>query len=474
LGPTSRSKDSYRLRVADGTTESVVAADEPRLERGMGVMQAVASNMLVMIGVGPFLTLPLMVQAMGGPHIIHAWLLGAVLALCDGLVYAQLGAALPGTGGPYVYLREAFKPWGLGRPLAFLFIFQLTMTAPLTIASGAVGFADYLGFFLPNMTSLQHDLVAAALCVVMTALLYRNIESVGRLSLVMLAVVMLTIAWVLVSGLFHFSLKQAFDFPPRAFTVDRDLVTRAGAASVLAMYNYGGYNNVCNIGGELRDPNRTIPRTILASVLAVVAIYLLLTTVVLGTIPWQELQESRTLASIFVARTIRDPATSRLASIVMNGLILFVTASSLYGLILGYSRVPYAAAKDGQFFSVFGRVHPQKHFPNVSLIVIGAASIPFCFLSLGRLVTWGVLVQTLMQSVWLCAGVITLSTHRKDIRKPFRMWLFPLPALVALVMWLYIFSSAKGDGILFTFVFLAVGTAAYFAFSRRRAAASEQ
>lgn len=433
----------------------------------MGVLQATASNMLVMIGVGPFLTLPFMVKAMNGPHILYAWILGAVLALCDGLVYAQLGAALPGTGGAYVYLREAFRPFGLGRPLSFLFIFQLTLTAPLSIAGGAVGFADYLGFFLPEMSSLQHDWVAGALCIVMVALLYRNIESVGRLSIAMLVVVMLTLAWVIVAGLFEFSPKQAFDFPEHAYRLDGDLVSRTGAAALLAMFNYGGYNNVCNIGGELRRPHETIPRAIIGSVLAVVAIYLLLSTVMLGTIPWQELQESRTLASLFVARTVADPRWASVASAVMNGLILFVTASSLYGIILGYSRIPYAAAKDGQFFSVFARVHPKKHFPHVSLVLIGVASIPFCFLSLGRLVEWLILVQTLMQSIWLCAGVILLSTHRKDIPTPFRMWLFPLPAVIALVMWLYVFVTAQVSGILFTFGFLTAGTLAYWAFARR-------
>jgi amino acid transporter len=98
---------------------------DPHLERDVGVLQATSTNILSMVGVGPFLTIPVMVSAMGGPHILYAWLLGAALALCDGLVYAQFGAALPGSGGPYVYLKEAYKPFGLGRALAFVFIFQV-------------------------------------------------------------------------------------------------------------------------------------------------------------------------------------------------------------------------------------------------------------------------------------------------------------------------------------------------------------
>src|SRR5215470_10213827 len=133
--------------------------------------QAIAANVLVMIGVGPFLTIPFMLTAMGGPHILYAWLAGALLASCDGLVYAQLGAALPGSGGPYVYLREAYKPFGLGPLMGFLFLFQVLLVAPLSIAGGAVGFADYLRFSWTTMSGLAHDLVAATVAATMTALL---------------------------------------------------------------------------------------------------------------------------------------------------------------------------------------------------------------------------------------------------------------------------------------------------------------
>jgi amino acid transporter len=166
-----------------------------------------------MVGVGPFLTIPFMITAMGGPQIIYAWVAGAILALCDGLVYAHLGAALPGSGGPYLYLREAYKPFGVGRLMAFAFIFQTILVAPLSIAGGAVGFSDYLGFFWESMTPIQHNLIAAIVCVVLTALLYRNIESIGRLAVLMLVVVLFTVGWVIVAGLFTFSLKQAFTFP---------------------------------------------------------------------------------------------------------------------------------------------------------------------------------------------------------------------------------------------------------------------
>lgn len=442
-------------------------AEGASLERGMGLLQATATNMLGMIGVGPFLTLPFMITAMGGPHILYPWLAGAVLALCDGLVYAQFGAALPGSGGPYVYLREAYKPFGLGRLLSFMFIFQVIVIGPLGIASGAVGFADYLGFYWRTMGPLEHNLIAATVCVVVTAMLYRNIEAIGRLSVVLLGVVLLTVGWVIVAGLFRFSPAQAFAFPPEAFVFDRDLLAKIGAASILAMYNYGGYNQVCNIGEEIRDPRKTMPRAIVLSIVLVVLIYVVMTIVILGMIPWQEAQQTRTIASVFIQRTFSDPAQGRIAGVIMNALILFVTASSLYAFILGYSRIPFAAARDGQFFKVFAKVHPTKHFPHVSLLTIGALAIPFCFLTLGQILNWLILVQILQQFIWQCAGVILLRRYRKDIPQPFTMWLYPVPALVSLALWLYIFFTGPVAGMLFSVGFLLVSVAAYYLFVGR-------
>lgn len=445
---------------------TVLTAD-PRLDRGMGLLQATATNMLGMIGVGPFLTIPFMITAMGGPHILYAWLAGAVLALCDGLVYAQLGAALPGSGGPYVYLREAYKPFRLGRLMAFVFIFQTVVIGPLGIASGAVGFADYLRFYWTTMGPLAHNLMAAGLCVAITAMLYRNIEAIGRLAVALLAVVLLTVGWVIVAGLFRFSPSQAFDFPPEAYRFDGTLLRNIGLASILAMYNYGGYNQVCNIGGEIREPEKTIPRAIVLSILTVVLLYILMTIVILGTMPWQEAEQTRTIASVFIQQTFADPGQGRIAGLVMTGLILFVTASALYASILGYSRIPYAAARDGQFFRAFARVHPTKHFPYVSLITMGALAIPFCFLSLGQILNWLILVQILAQFIWQCAGVILLRRYRKDIPQPFTMWLYPVPAFVSLGLWLYIFFTGPAAGMLFAAGFLLVSIAAYYLFVRR-------
>ncbi|MBZ5558686.1 MAG: amino acid permease [Acidobacteriia bacterium] len=438
----------------------------PHLDRGMGLLAATATNVIAMVGVGPFLVIPLMLTTMNGPHIIYAWIVGAVLAICDGLVYAQLGAALPGSGGPYLYMREAYQPFGLGRLMAFVYICQIILVAPLSVAGGAVGFSDYLQFYWTTMTPLEHKGIAAAVCIGMTLLLYRDIASVGRLAVVMMVVVLVTAGWVIAAGLGGSSVRLAFTFPPEAFRFDRDLLVKIGATSVLAMYSYGGYNQVCSIGEEIKTPERTVPRSILLSILAVALIYIVMSSAIVGLVPWREAAGTHTIASIFIERTFTDPATGHVAAIAMTALILFVAAASLYSLILGYSRVPFAAARDGDFFKLFARVHPTKHFPHVALLTIGAVSLPFCLFSLGQLVNWLMQVQILTIFVWQCAGVLLLHRFRRDLYQPFTMWLYPLPALVALVMWVYVYATGPTAGITFSIGFFLTSLLLYFMFAR--------
>ena len=436
----------------------------------MGLGGATATNIIGMVGIGPFLTIPLMLTAMGGPHILWAWVVGAVLSLADGLVYAQLGAALPGSGGPYLYLREAFRPFGLGRPLAFLFLFHILLVAPLSLAGGAVGFADYLGFYLPEMGKAAHDLAAAGVCLLILFLLYRNIASVERLSKAMLALVLATTGWVIAAGLVH-GLRLPALFPEGGS--DLSFWPALGAASVIAMYSFGGYNQVCNIAGEVRDPVRTVPRSILLSIGVVAALYIAMTAAMLSAVPWEEAARSTTLASTFIARTVEDPGLAGLAGSVITALILFVAIASVFAFALGYSRMPYAAARDGQFFAVFGRVHPTRGFPHVSLVWLILASLPFCFFSLGQLVNWLMQVQILLRFTWQCIAVLLLARYRKDLPQPFRMWLYPFPALLSLALWIALFFTGPPTGAWFSLAFLAVGILAYLAFRRTRHSAPE-
>jgi len=168
----------------------------PSLVRGIGLFGATSSNMLNMIGVGPFLTIPLIIASMNGPQAMLGWVLGAAIAICDGLVWAELGAAMPDTGGPYRYLFEAFGPHSFGRLLRYLFLWQTVAVAPLSIASGAVGFSQYVKYLWQSVTPTEQKLIAMAVCLIAMALLYRGVESVSKLSVLLWLVVLGTIAWI--------------------------------------------------------------------------------------------------------------------------------------------------------------------------------------------------------------------------------------------------------------------------------------
>lgn len=393
--------------------------------------------MLEMIGIGPFLTIPLMIASMNGPQAMVGWLLGAVVAICDGLVWAELGAAMPEAGGPYRYLREAYEPLGLGRLMSFLFLWQCVASAPLSVASGAVGFAQYARYLWPGLSSVQGKLLAIGVCILATVLLYRDIHKVGRLSVAMWAVVLATAGWVTVSGLLHFDPRQAFRFPPHAFDLNPGFFMGLGGATLIAMYDYGGYNNVCFFAGEVKDPGRVVPRAVLLSILGVAALYLVMNVTILGVIPWEQAIPDKAIVSTFIARLHGAGAAQ-----VMTVLILFTAFASIFALMLGYSRLPYAAAVQGDFFRPFARLHATKNFPYFSVLFIGGTASLACLMELEALVKALIVIQVLIQSLALVVAVTLIRRMRPEIDRPFRMWLYPLPSIVAFAGWFYIFVTS--------------------------------
>jgi amino acid transporter len=438
-------------------------AGKESLVRGMGLLGAVSANMLNMIGVGPFITIPLIISTMGGPQAMLGWFLGALIAMCDGLVWAELGAAMPGSGGSYRYLLEAYGCNGLGRLMSFLFLWQTVFIAPLSAASGAVGFADYAAFLIPSVTPLQVKMLAASACLLATVLLYRNIRDVGRLSVALWVVVIATLTGVVVAGLTHFHAKLAFDFPSGAFHPSKQFFAGLGGATLIAMYDYGGYFNVCLFGGEVKNPTRTIPRSIILSIVVVGALYLALSISVIGVVPYREAMHSTAIISDFIQR-IYGVGVARGVTL----LIMWTAFSSIFAVLLGFTRVPYAAAVDGQFFAAFARVHPRKHFPSFSVATMGIAAALCCCLSLKELISAILVTQIVVQFVAQCVAVFLIRRCRKQIQLPFRMWLYPIPAVLALLGWIAILATSGWRYIVLGFSVFALGTAAYFWRAHRR------
>ncbi|HZQ53943.1 MAG TPA: amino acid permease [Bryobacteraceae bacterium] len=434
----------------------LASAESPHLVRGMSMIGATSANMLEMIGVGPFITIPILLSKTNGPQAILGWALGAIVALCDGMVWAELGAAMPGTGGPYRYLSEAYGPNRIGRLMSFLFIWETICLAPLSIGSGAVGFAQYAKFLIQPVPIWQEKLTAMAICLLITTLLYRDIQTVGKLSIAMWVIVLGTVGWIAIAGILNFDPHRAFQIPPGALRPSHSLFIGLGGATLIAMYDYGGYNNVCFFAGEVRDPARTVPRSIIISVLCVAVLYLTMNITIIGVVPWQEAVHSTSIVSDFIRRLYGLRAAQ-----VVTVLVLWTTFASVFAVLLGYSRVPYAAACDGRFFAPFARLHPKRKFPSFSVLFIGITSACACLLNLDVLINALIVIQILIQFMAQVFAVTLIRRNRPDIKRPFQMPLYPATSIIAFLGWFYILIASGWAYIAAGLGLLAIGIVAY-------------
>jgi len=466
--------------MADETTERP-------LIRGMGLGTSVLMNMLDMFGVGPFITIPLIIGAMGGPQAMLGWILGAVFAMCDGLVISELGAAMPNAGGSYYFLKEIYGPNKLGRLLSFLFIWQVTFSAPLSIASGCIGLSHYASYFYAPLThdiAVRHlqvtlpfigvlqakamfsmaTLLAIGTVCLAVFLLYRRITDIAWFSKLLAIGVFGSLGWIIFTGITHFNPAMAFSFPKGAFHLDESFFTGLGAAMLVSTYDYWGYYNICYLSEEVKEPEKNVPRAVMISIVLVAIIYITMNISVLGVVPWQEMMSSaHSDTRFYVISVMMQRVYGHWAGYLITGLIIWTAFASVFSLLLGYSRVPYAAAIDNNYFKVFGKLHPKYRFPYVSLLTLGAVSIAFCFLSLADVIAALVVIRIILQFLLQTVGVIVLRIRRPDMPRPFRMWLYPLPALMATVGFVYILFSRPyfGKEIRYATVLLVLGLIIY-------------
>ncbi|HYL63366.1 MAG TPA: APC family permease [Candidatus Methylomirabilis sp.] len=418
------------------TPKSPDKPSEPptELERGLGLKEAVALNMIEIVGIGPFVVTALVIKAMGGPQAILAWVAGALLALLDAFVWSELGAAMPKAGGTYVFLREAYGPGRWGTFMSFLFVWQTLIQAPLSVASAAIGFSDYAKYLHP-LSTLESKALSGGLVVFLVILLYRRITTIGKISVLLWAGVVGTLLWLIWGGARHFDAHLAFDFPAGAFRLSWVWFAGLGSAMVNTIYSYLGYYNVCHLGGEIRNPEKNIPRGIFLSVLGIAVLYLALQTSILGVVPWREAQNSPFIVSVFVER-LYGVGAARFAT----AMVLWIAVASVFSVLLGYSRVPYAAALDGNFFPVFAKLHPKKHFPYVSLLFLGGVAFAFSLAFKLKTVIAGILAMRLIvQFIGQAVGVVLLRKRWGAGRLPFKMWLYPVPVILTVIGWAWLF-----------------------------------
>ncbi|GGB15397.1 APC family permease [Puia dinghuensis] len=425
------------------------------MKREISLLQATSINMIDMVGIGPFVMFSLVIRLVGSNLFLWAWVFGAVTALIDGMIWSELGAAYPLAGGSYNFLKEAYGKKG-GPLMSFLFVWQTCLQSALVVASAAIGFSQYFNYLIP-LTYWEEKALSGLLVIVITALLYRNIRTIGKMAVFLWAGVIIILLWIIISGFTHHRVAYS-PLPEKGGAMfNWSFMLLLGHASVKTIYSFLGYYNVCHLGGEIRDPGKNIPRSIFISIVCIGVLYLAMNFSVVGVIPWQEAMHSKFAISLFMEK-MYGTRTAQVATM----LVLWIAFASLFAVVLGYSRVPYAAAADGNFFPWFARLHPRKDFPYVSLLFVGGLGFVCSLLlrledAINAILAMRILVQFVAQAI----GVVLLRRRKGTEGLPFRMWLYPLPVILSISIWLFVWFST-GLAALLGLLLMGFGTVVFF------------
>lgn len=439
----------------------MTSSAQPKLERRLGLFQSTVINMIDMVGIGPFVVLSIVIQLMGGPWFLYAWLAGAILSIIDAMIWSELGAAFPLAGGSFNFLRASYGEKSWGKLFSFLYVWQTMLQAPLVVASGAIGFAHYFGYLVP-LNDITSRIVSGSIVILLTLLLYRKIETIGKISILLWSGVIFTMLWIIYGGISNGHFTEPLKHINDGFTLNAAFAAALGAASVKTIYSYLGYYNVCHLGGEIKNPSRNIPLSMILSVLGIAALYISMNMSVVSVIPWHEAAKSE-----FVVSTYFETLYGHNAAIVATVLILWVAFASLFAVMLGYSRVPYAAAKEGEFFEVFAKVHPTRHFPHVALLGLGITAFAFSLLfKLSQVITAILAMRIVIQFIGQAVGLIILRKKKQTIL-PFKMPLFPIPVILGILIWGFIFISTGKEFMLSGAIVIISGVIVYLIKSKR-------
>jgi amino acid transporter len=432
------------------------------LTRRLGLFQSTVLNMIDMVGIGPFVTISIVISIMSGPWFLYAWVAGALLSMIDAMIWSELGAAYPLAGGSYNFLKEAYGRNGMGKMMSFLYIWQTIIQAPLVAASAAIGFSQYLGY-LVELQKWEQKAVSVAVIVFVTFLLYRRIDNIGKIGVLLWMGVVLTMAWIIFGGIAHGNIWQPVTKINEGCNLSSLFFVALGQDSVKTIYSYLGYYNVCHLGSEIKNPGQNIPRSMFISVAGIAVLYLAINISVTSVIPWQEIKHSQDSGqNNFIVSIFIEKLYGKNAATVATIMILWIALASLFAVMLGYSRVPYAAAADGSFFKIFARLHPTKNFPYISLLILAACGLIFSLLFKMRQIIDGILaMRIIVQFIGQGVGVMLLRKRNGTDHLPYKMPLYPAPVILAIIIWILIFLSTGWNIILYFFAVLTSGVVVY-------------
>ena len=350
--------------------------------------------------------------------------------------------------------------------MPFLFVWSAVLFIPLIMSTGIIGLVQYLGYLIPGVTDASGNtalgkVIGVGITLVIMAALFRKIGQIGKLTTVLFVVMLVAVLSTIIAAFSHFSAEQAFAFTPGAFGSHGTFWAGLGAGLIIAVYDYLGYNTTAYLGGEMRDPGRTIPRSIVFAILGIMSLYFLLQIGVLGSIPLDELKTATSVAS-----SVLEQAWGSTAAQIITGLIVVAAIGSVFAGLLGGSRVPYEAARDKVFLPMFGHLHPKLHLPTAGVLAMGVITIIGSLFTLTTIINAAVATLLLIQSLAQVAAIIVLRRRQPNLVRPYRQWLYPVPTIIAGVGWVYIYLSATWLSIGLSLGWIAIGCIAFLAYAK--------
>lgn len=434
----------------------------PVLRRDLGLRHATVLNMIDMVGIGPFTALPIILIAFPGKFSLIPWCIGAIISLLDGFIWSELGSAWPKAGGSYIFLQELFKG-KTGKVLSFLYIVQTSFHTPLVVTSACLGFINYFSYILP-LTFVQGKVVMICVVIVTIFLLYRNIINVGKIGFMLSIIVIGMLLWTIVTGILAFdtSIFQINSLQNNSLSsisgISFWMVT--GMYTTKSIYAYLGYYNVCHIGSEIKQPGKNIPKSIFISIAGIAVLYISMQLVMAGAIKQNEIvNENVPLVSLLF-----EHVYGKNFGIIASVLLLIVAASSLFALLLGYTRIIYAASMEGMHLKIFQHLHPTKNFPDYALLIFGSIAIVSCLVFnkpsdvFRFIVVTRIFIQFIPQVVGLALMRIKKRTHELNYKMPF----FPIISTISILAWLFVFCTSGYKYSLFGISIILLGLLIYF------------
>lgn len=408
------------------------------LIRGLGLWSATAIVISDTIGTGIFLVTSDMARAVGtAAMVLAAWIIGGLIVLCGAFCYAELGAMFPNAGGPYVYLSRGLGPlWG------FLFGWMSSfLDRPVAMATLAAGFLRFLGFLFPFLTDplFTYHLgrftftftvaqpLAALVVVIFTGINYLSVRLSGAIQVVLTSLKIGAIATIVVAGVL-FGKHPVFDTAAQFIKPGLGAISAFLTALVPVMWAYNGFNDLGDMGEEIAQPHKNIPRAIIQGLLTVSCLYLLANVVYFRTLTFEKLVQSQHVAS----DVVQSLAGSRGATALTIAMAISALGA-LHVVILTGARIPYAMARDGVFFQLAKRVHPSFRTPSGALMFLGCVA---ALLALSG--TYEELYSLFVFGVWIffaLTAIALLRLRRKEPsrRRSYRAWGYPWTTLIFLV-----------------------------------------